>query len=383
MDMERPMTAVGRAAMAAQPPSFSCLLPNGELCITQEPTHTLLCLTVSGELRNVVDPAGSLLNFPMGCACDEGALYVADGFGNQVHKLRLPDFKHEASSSMSVGLDYPHGMCIGKISGVSILFVADWGNHCIRAIDPATLSLMYEFGSKGSGPGEFRYPRGVTSLEAGGGEHLLVADTDNNRLQLLSTRGEPLAVFDGIEQPYAAMCAPPPPSSACSDSSTCSFSSFSGSNSNGSGLDSRGSSAGGGGGVGSGSSEISSSSWCSDASVATAPATAFVAASADVLAATTATTAFVASMSGRLCLMPLTRLAGGADGGSSAREEMRMPSGGRVRCSLCTDGRRFLVAGFDEMRQLHLLTARNPQPSRGVAEALRARALGGSDGVGE
>ena len=40
MDLERPMTAVGRAAAAAQPPSFSCLLPSDELCITQEPTHS-------------------------------------------------------------------------------------------------------------------------------------------------------------------------------------------------------------------------------------------------------------------------------------------------------------------------------------------------------
>ena len=185
------MTAVGRAAAAAQPPSFSCLLPNGELCITQEPTHTLLCLTVAGELRNVVDPSGSLLNFPMGCACDEGALYVADGFGNMVHKLRLPDFKHEASTSASVGLDYPHGMCIATCSGVCILFVADWGNHCIRAIDPATLGLMYEFGSKGSGPGEFRYPRGVTSLEAGGGERLLVADTECVQAQPRGSNSHP------------------------------------------------------------------------------------------------------------------------------------------------------------------------------------------------
>ena len=384
--MERPMTAVGRAAAAAQPPSFSCLLPNGELCITQEPTHTLLCLTVSGELRNAVDPSGRLLNFPMGCVCDEGALYVADGFSNQVHKLRLPDFKHKASTALSLGLDYPHGVCIGACSGVSILFVADWGNHRILAIDPATLGLMYEFGSKGSAPGEFRYPRGVTSLEPGGRERLLVADTDNDRLQILSTRGEPLMVVHGIEQPYAAICAPPPPGSA--DSRACSFSG----SSSGSGFDSRGSSAGGGDG-GSGSSEVSSSSWCSDVPTATAPMTAFVTASADTHAAPT-TTAFVATMSGRLCLMPLTRVvgaygdSGGGEGDESgsgptfigrlgAHEEMRMPSEGRVRCSLCTDGRRFLVAGFDEARQLHLLTNRNLQASRGVAEALRARAFGG------
>ena len=71
-----------------------------------------------------------------------------------------------------------------------VLFAADWGNHHC-AIDPATLGFMYEFGSKGSDPGEFRYPRGVATIEAGGGGLPLVADADNHRLQILSTRGRP------------------------------------------------------------------------------------------------------------------------------------------------------------------------------------------------
>ena len=76
------MTAVGRAALRQTPPAYACKLPNGEICVTQEPSHQLLCLTLSGELRNVVDPMGELLKFPTGVACDNAALYVADGLGD-------------------------------------------------------------------------------------------------------------------------------------------------------------------------------------------------------------------------------------------------------------------------------------------------------------
>ena len=78
--MERPMTAAGRAAARQVPPTYVCKLPNGEICVAQEPNHQLLCLTLSGELRNVVDPAGEVLQFPTGIACDgEKALRLWSG----------------------------------------------------------------------------------------------------------------------------------------------------------------------------------------------------------------------------------------------------------------------------------------------------------------
>jgi len=47
-------------------------------------------------------------------------------------------------------------------------------------------------GEWGSGPGEFRFPRGV-ALDTQG--NIYVADAANNRIQRLSPQGEPLAQF--------------------------------------------------------------------------------------------------------------------------------------------------------------------------------------------
>ena len=60
--------------------------------------------------------------------------------------------------------------------------VADEGNHrlqVIRLIDGACLRTI---GSKGSGAGQFNYPRGVAFDSAG---HIIVADTYNHRVQVL------------------------------------------------------------------------------------------------------------------------------------------------------------------------------------------------------
>ena len=294
--MERPMTAVGRAAARQTPPAYACKLPSGEICVTQEPSHQLLCLTLSGDLRNVVDPCGELLRFPTGIACDGASLFVADGLADRVHRLRLPDFKPCASTSDSLQLHYVHGICLhrakadasGDVSGRQLLYLTDWGHHRIVALDPDTLSQSYTFGSKGRGPGQFMYPRGISSLP---GDRLLVSDTDNHRLQIVEARtGTCVREILGIEQPYAAVGAPGP----------------------------------GGEGL-----------------------------------------AFVATMGGRLCILPIHE---GAHPGTSAAsvapdragltKEVAMPSGGRLLCGICADERRVLVAGLDEDRQLFLLAAR-------------------------
>ena len=327
------MTAIGKAALSAQPPTFCCLLPNGELCVTQEPSHQLLCLTLSGELRNVVDAEGSLLSFPTGIACDGESLFVTDGMRDRVHKLSIAHgFKPVGCSLRGDGggarLHYPHGGCLHATGGGgSLLFVADWGNHRIVALDANSphLAQRYAFGKKGRAPGQLMYPRGVASLSD---DTLLVADTDNNRLQLVDAAGSFLRCIGGVEQPYAAVGAPS-------------------------------------GGL-----------------------------------------AFVATMGGRLCIMPLAGRSdaegcdgggglGGGGGGSGPAspsrlnsihaKELAMPSAGRILCGLCSDGRRVLVAGVDEDRQLHLLAARgggSRDGASGAAARERDAGLGGLSGGG-
>lgn len=166
------MTAVGKAALAAQPPTVCCLLPSGEICVTQEPSHQLLILTLSGELRNVVDAEGSLLSFPTGVACDAEHMYVTDGMRDRVHQLSVRrGFKPTACSLGGDGrgarLHYPHGSCLidPPSGGGALLFVADWGNHRILALDagsgPDALAVKFSFGRKGRQPGQLMYPRNV------------------------------------------------------------------------------------------------------------------------------------------------------------------------------------------------------------------------------
>ena len=64
------------------------------------------------------------------------------------------------------------------------IYVGSWG-HCIYLFDQ-TGQLKNTIGSGGSGDGQFRYPRGVSIK----GDVLYVADTDNHRIQKLTSRGE-------------------------------------------------------------------------------------------------------------------------------------------------------------------------------------------------
>ena len=326
--MERPYTAIGRAARAETPPSCVATLPGGELVITAHETHQLLVISVSGELRNVVDPAGEFLTFPTGCACDNAALFVVDGLGDRVHKFSLPRLQHVICSELSGYpnfpdlLHYPQGACTHRASGKpALLYVADWGHHRIVALDSENLRECFSFGRKGSAPGEFMYPRGVASLAPA--DELCVTDTDNNRLQLFSCRGEPLRVIGGISQPYAAVAAP--------------------------------------GGCEAGPDTV-----------------------------------FIAMMNGqlrlkRLAAEPRSSANGadiwradddpsrvGLDRDEASDEEMSMPTGGRLRCGLCTDGRRVYIACLDEEQQLHILAARggvHPGASRPASRGLTAAAV--------
>ena len=74
---------------------------------------------------------------------------------------------------------------------------ADLPSGTLLALDPATLSLRYALGRKGREPGDLMYPRGVASLP---GNRLLVADTDNNRLQILDARlGTPIREIGDVD----------------------------------------------------------------------------------------------------------------------------------------------------------------------------------------
>jgi ABC-type Fe3+ transport system permease subunit/DNA-binding beta-propeller fold protein YncE len=83
----------------------------------------------------------------------------------------------------------PAALCVDEAQGC--LYVADACNHRIGVYDLEGHLQRY-IGSAGLGPGELRYPYGLSLLDDG---TIVVCEYGNNRLQLFSPQGKSLAIY--------------------------------------------------------------------------------------------------------------------------------------------------------------------------------------------
>jgi DNA-binding beta-propeller fold protein YncE len=122
-----------------------------------------------------------------------GNVYVVDSSHNRIEKFNsegvfLTQWGHSGSEpgqfSFGSSQDYtkPPGGGIA-ITG-NYVYVADSGNNRIQRFNLEGGEVM-TWGTKGSGPGQFSYPRGVA---ANAGE-VLVADDDNHRIEKFALEG--------------------------------------------------------------------------------------------------------------------------------------------------------------------------------------------------
>ncbi len=133
---------------------------------------------------------------PIGGLATDGAgnVYVVDSAHDRIQKFgpngefigawghkghELGDFEFGSSQNYT----QPPGGGIA-VAG-EYVYVADSGNNRIERFDLSGNEPI-EWGSKGEGPGQFSYPRGVA---ANAGE-VLVADDDNHRIERFSPAGE-------------------------------------------------------------------------------------------------------------------------------------------------------------------------------------------------
>jgi DNA-binding beta-propeller fold protein YncE len=204
------------------------------VCISESARHRIVCFSPGGELVRTLGSFGyapGRLNSPRGLACDDdGAVYVADRSNHRVQKLSLDSGECLATVGKrgppAQGcLKYPQGVALGQASTARLLFVADYGNDRVVALDSDTLEWAFDFGAgadlelpggiaveddhiavthgahhrvelyssysrelvrtfgrKGRAPGEFTQPMGV-ALRSG---RLYVSEGEGQRLQVLS-----------------------------------------------------------------------------------------------------------------------------------------------------------------------------------------------------
>ncbi|MFN0316314.1 MAG: 6-bladed beta-propeller, partial [Burkholderiales bacterium] len=114
-----------------------------------------------------------------------GEIRVSDAELGRVVRL---DAKGNPIGSFGDGiLRRPTGLARDALAGLT--YVADTGAHDVKVFDDAG-NLVRTLGQRGTAPGQFNAP----TFLALDGQRLVVSDTLNARVQILSTQGEPEAV---------------------------------------------------------------------------------------------------------------------------------------------------------------------------------------------
>ncbi|MFQ5490575.1 MAG: 6-bladed beta-propeller [Phycisphaerae bacterium] len=142
----------------------------------------------SYQRLEMADRSGKRLECPVGVAWVGQELWVAD---SELHAV---------VASVGVGggrllgqdvLKRPSGLTYCPSN--QLCYVADADAHAIYAFDRRG-EMVFQFGSKGAGPGQFNRPTHLTCDQ----DALLVADSMNFRVQRLALDGSPLAMVGRI-----------------------------------------------------------------------------------------------------------------------------------------------------------------------------------------
>ncbi len=127
------------------------------------------------------------LNKPNNVAIDRDSnIYVTTTGDNLLHKLDR-DGQHLLSTTPNRDqqLEFPHGICVVKSN---LVCVCDSQHHKIMVYD-TNLNLKSSkstIGKRGSKPGQFQLPLGITPNDASG--EVFIADSDNHRIQVFDKK---------------------------------------------------------------------------------------------------------------------------------------------------------------------------------------------------
>jgi len=127
------------------------------------------------------------LEKPINITIDErGYKYVADAGRKEIVVFDAGDDFYKTFGGDKLMRPVDVAVFQGKV------FVCDSKACKIRVFDKKTLKFLYEFGEKGSGPGQFALPTNI-AVDAEG--HLYVSDTINGRVQKVDDRGKHLFTY--------------------------------------------------------------------------------------------------------------------------------------------------------------------------------------------
>ena len=173
----------------------------GLICRDSSNQHVILfdeqlqCLHVIGEKG---DGNGKFQDIS-GIAASETCLYVADTVLNSIQKFELTgkfvcQFGSEGEKRGQ--FNGPSGLLLLQSD---LLFICDRYNHRIQVFQNDEFS--YTFGESGTEPGTFSRPVDLSVNRTG--DQLFITDSDNNRVQVFTPKGDFVRVFgNSVDIPF-------------------------------------------------------------------------------------------------------------------------------------------------------------------------------------
>ena len=168
----------------------------GNLLVTDYGSSRVLKFSPSGQFQGEWGSSGSgpRLVAPQGIAVDsKGAVYVVDQGNSRVQVFSPTGAFHTLARITGAGSSEPYLYGVALDRRGYVYLTDELADHVVRLSPQPRLSMVAQWGTRGSGSGELRAPQSVAVDSRTG--ILYVADTANNRIQLFSRAGKPLGSY--------------------------------------------------------------------------------------------------------------------------------------------------------------------------------------------
>ena len=198
------------------PSAQKLYMGNGEQIYNQDLISDLIIETVVGGGTDINGKSAKLvrLNSPRGITVSEdGTMYIADTANHRVLKIDTlgavvtvtgngtAGFSGDGGLAIHASLNQPADVKVGQDGS---LYIADWGNHRIRRIDPSgVITTFAGNGVKGfsgdGGPAEMSQLSGPTGMTISPDGFFYVVDRGNNRIRQIDPSGDITTVAGGAK----------------------------------------------------------------------------------------------------------------------------------------------------------------------------------------
>ena len=176
-------------------PRHLAVTSEGQIVVAERDTH---CVSVFNREGHKLRTFGHQGSGQSKLSCLRGVALCSDNSVLVTARHCVKKYSLDGTFIASVGmkgsgkLEFNTPYAVAITDKTELIYVCDTHNHRIQILNE-DFTYRSDFGSKGSDPGQFKFPADITISSSG---KLLIADADNDRIQVFSPEGQFLYMFN-------------------------------------------------------------------------------------------------------------------------------------------------------------------------------------------